>query len=494
MTEQSAGTLSAPGTPAPGRTPAPDATNELWHIEQHGIEAIPGDERSGSARELFWVWLGGNVSLTYIIIGGALVSLGLGFWGAVAAIVLGNLLFLVVGLGGVAGPRAGTATMVVSRAAFGLRGNLLPTLLAWLTVVGWQAVFLVLSAFATFSLAGEIGIHTGTAVKLVLVAGLVLVTYGAAVLGHATILFLQKIFTYLLGAIMLGVAIQVALKANVHYQPKGLAASTKLATFCLGTMIVAALPLSLSNYPSDYSRYLPSDTPARAIVGWTVLGNLIPAIAISIVGVLAAGVADLGDPVAGLKPLLASWYFVPFLIVVIGGSITNNFLNTYTSGLTLLALGIRLPRWKTIIIDSVIATALSVYAIFFYDFTTAFTNFLALTLVWLVPWCAIFLVDGLMRRFRYRTDDLLASRGGRYWFAGGVNRAGAASFLVGALATFFTTNATKWQSPVSIHLLGGADLSIPVGMLVAGGLYFLLQRRSPAMVPDSEPVAAGQGA
>jgi nucleobase:cation symporter-1, NCS1 family len=471
---------------------AVDSGNELWRIEQHGIDAIPDDERSGRARDLFWVWLGGNVSLTYIIVGGALVGLGLGFWAAVAAIVLGNLLFVVVGLGGIAGPRAGTATMVVSRAAFGLRGNLVPTALGWLTVVGWQAVFLVLSAFAAFSLAGELGIQAGTGVKIVLLAVLVLLTYGAAVLGHATILFLQKIFTFLLGALMIGVAVQVAAKGHIHYAPKALAGSNELATFCIATIIVAALPLSLSNYPADYSRYLPRSTSARAIVGWTVLGNLIPAIAISIVGVLAASAADLTDPVGGLKPLLASWYFAPFLVVVIGGSVTNNFLNTYTSGLTLLALGIRLPRWKTIIIDCVIATAASVYAIFFYDFTTVFTEFLSLMIVWIAPWCAVFLVDAMMRRFRYDTSDLLATRGGRYWFAGGVNRAGFASFVLGAVATLLTTNAAKWQSPLSTHLLGGADLSIPVGMLVAGGAYYALRRRQPAL--RAETVSGGVGA
>jgi purine-cytosine permease-like protein len=332
----------------------------------------------------------------------------------------------------------------------------------------------------------------GTGVKAVLLVALVMLTYGAAVLGHATILFLQKIFTFLLGAIMIGVAIQVAAKGHIDYQPKAPAASSTLATFCLGTIIVAALPLSLSNYPADYSRYLPRATSARAIVGWTVLGNLIPAIAISIVGVLAASVADLADPVGGLKPLLASWYFAPFLVVVIGGSVTNNFLNTYTSGLTLLALGIRLPRWKTIIIDCVIATALSVYAIFFYDFTTAFTAFLSLMIIWLAPWCAVFLVDGMVRRFRYSASDLLAAKGGRYWFAGGVNRAGFTSFLIGAVATFLTTNATKWQSPLSTHLLGGADLSIPVGMVVAGGAYYALARRALAL--GTEPLAEGAGA
>jgi NCS1 nucleoside transporter family len=478
----------------PSATVRDDNGNELWRIEQHGIDAIPDSERKGTARELFWVWLGGNVSVTYLIIGASLVGLGLGFWAAVGAILLGNLFYVVVGLGGITGPRTGTATMVVSRAAFGQRGNLVPTALGWLTVVGWQAVFLVLSALAAFSLAEQAGIHATTAVKVVLLAALVLLTYGAAILGHATILFLQKVFSILLGVIMVGVAIQVAAKGHLHYAPKPLGASTKLAVFCLGTMIVAALPLSLSNYPADYSRYLPRDTSPRAIVGWTVLGNLIPAVGIAVIGVLAASVADLSDPVGGLKPLLASWYFVPFLVVAIGGSVTNNFLNTYTSGLTLLALGVKLPRWKTIIIDCVIASALSVYAIFFYDFTTAFTEFLSLTLVWLAPWCAVFLVDALLRRFRYSTPDLLVHRGGRYWFTGGVNRAAFASFAVGAVATFFTTNAAKWHSPLSTHVLGGADLSIPAGMLVAGATYYVLASRQPAKSSDRELATEAVGA
>jgi hypothetical protein len=55
------------------------------------------------------------------------------------------------------------------------------------------------------------------------------------------------------------------------------------------------------------------------------------------------------------------------------------------------------------------------------------------------------------------------------------------------VATFFTTNAVRWQSPLSTHVLGGADLSIPVGMLVAGGAYYVLARREPAQ--QAAPVA-----
>lgn len=82
-----------------------------------------------------------------------------------------------------------------------------------------------------------------------------------------------------------------------------------------------------------------------------------------------------------------------------------------------------------------------------------------------------------MRRFEYSTPDLMRTDGGRYWFSGGVHRAAIVSFLLGAVATFFTTNAAKWQSPVCTHLLGGADISIPVGMIVAGGTYYLLRRK-----------------
>ncbi|MEA2444577.1 MAG: nucleobase:cation symporter, family, partial [Thermoleophilales bacterium] len=161
-------------------------------------------------------------------------------------------------------------------------------------------------------------------------------------------------------------------------------------------------------------------------------------------------------------------------------------------GLTLLALGIKLPRWKTIIIDCVIATALSVYAIFYKDFTTAFTEFLSLMIIWIAPWCAVFLVDAILRRFQYSTSDLLAAQGGSYWYSKGVNRAGFASFLLGAVATFFTTNAVRWQSPLSTDVLGGADLSIPVGMLVAGGAYYVLRRRQ--LAAQVEPVADRVGA
>jgi nucleobase:cation symporter-1, NCS1 family len=467
---------------APPTGPLPDA-DALWKVEQHGINAIPEADRHGHPRELFWVWMGANLILTYIITGAVLVTLGLNAWQAIAAIVLGNSFYVLVGLGGIPGPRAGTATMVISRAAFGLRGNRAPTLLSWLTVVGWEAVNLVLGAFALFALADQVGISTTTPVKALLLAALTLVTYVVAVLGHATIVFLQKVFTYALGILMIGVFVQVLPHARWGHGGGG----ATLGTFLLGVMIVAALPLSWTNYPADYTRYMRPSTSARAIVGWTMVGAIVPAVLISLVGFMAATAADLSDPIGGLKPLLSSWYFIPFLIVVVGGSITNNFLNTYSSGLNLLALGVRTDRWKTIPIDGALATAASIYAIFFHDFTSTFIEFLSLMIIWIAPWCGVYLVDAWLRGGSYDTRALLRERGG------GIGRPAAVAWVLGMIGAAALTNSTRWQSPLSTHVLGGADLSIVAGLLVAGGVYHRLQlrvRTAPAAAVEAEPLAA----
>jgi NCS1 family nucleobase:cation symporter-1 len=469
--------------------PAPDAT---WRIEQHGINVIPERDRHGHPRELFSVWLAANVVLTYIISGALLILFGLSFWQAVLAVLLGNVLYVLVGLCGVPGPRTGTATMVISRASFGLRGNYGPAFLAWLTAVGWQAVNLVLGAFALFALADEIGITPTNTVKGILLGVLTLVTYVVAILGHATIVSLQRWLTVVLGALMIGVAVQVIPDADFGFPGGELAASNTLATFILGVILVAALPLSWVNYAADYTRYLPRDSSGKAITFWSSLGGAIPAVGIALVGIMAATAADLTDPVGGFEPLLASWYFVPFLIVVVGGSIANNFLNTYTSGLTLLALGVPVRRWKTIPIDGVLATAASVYAIFFHDFTQTFIEFLALMIIWLAPWCAIYLVDAWITRATYEPEDLLRTKGGRYWFRNGFNSPALLAWVAGMGAAALLTNSTRLQSPVATDLLGGADLSIVTGLLVAGGLYYVARMREVRTAPHVAEVGGAK--
>jgi nucleobase:cation symporter-1, NCS1 family len=250
------------------------------------------------------------------------------------------------------------------------------------------------------------------------------------------------------------------------------------ASLCIAFTIVAALPVSYATYSADFTRYLPRSTSGKDITFWTFIGSFLPAVIITVIGYFAARVGNLTDPIGGFQPLLANWYFGLFLIAVIGGSITNNFLNTYSSGMSLLAMDLKVTRPVAIVIDAVLATAASAYAIFYYDFTIVFTAFLSLLVAWVAPWWAIYLVDAALRRANYQGTDLLSENGGAYQYNGGWHAAGYIAWICGVIAAVACTSAAVFTSPFAASVLGGADLSIVAGMVVSGVLYWLLTRNT----------------
>ena len=104
-------------------------------IEQHGIDFIPETDRGLKLRDLFMIWFGANVIYLYIVDGAIIVGFGLSFWPAMSVVLAANLLYVLLGLNSVAGPRAGTAMLTISRASFGIRGNSVPSFLSWFTAL-----------------------------------------------------------------------------------------------------------------------------------------------------------------------------------------------------------------------------------------------------------------------------------------------------------------------------------------------------------------------
>ena len=80
----------------------PQATN-TFAVEQKGIDLINESERHGKASDLFWMWLGSNLNIFYVVNGALIISFGLSFSQAVLAILLGNLAFFLVGLTSIQG-------------------------------------------------------------------------------------------------------------------------------------------------------------------------------------------------------------------------------------------------------------------------------------------------------------------------------------------------------------------------------------------------------
>ena len=72
------------------------------------------------------------------------------------------------------------------------------------------------------------------------------------------------------------------------------------------------------------------------------MGGFLPAVLLGGLGVLAGTVVDMTDPQTSLQTLLPSWFYPVFLLVIIIGTITNNVLTAYSTGLALQAVGIPL--------------------------------------------------------------------------------------------------------------------------------------------------------
>src|ERR1700742_575805 len=120
-------------------------------VEAGGIEAIPSSKRHGSPWQLLATWSAPNLEFATIFVGVIAVAFfGLGFWQAIAALVIGNALGAATqGVLSTWGPREGLAQLVLSRTAFGTRGNILPAgINALVAGIGWFAVNSVSGAFA----------------------------------------------------------------------------------------------------------------------------------------------------------------------------------------------------------------------------------------------------------------------------------------------------------------------------------------------------------
>ncbi|MEV6833401.1 cytosine permease [Streptomyces sp. NPDC051133] len=463
---------------ATGNTTGMTAASErAGGIEAHGIDHIPDSERRGRPRELFSVWAAANVNYLSLVVGGALVLMGLSLWQALAVIVVGNLFWLLTGLLAIPGPAAGAPSEVVTRAMYGVRGNRVNNAVTgWMISVCYFALNLAAAATAAFSLVARTGLPVNDAVKAVVVVLIAAVTLAISVYGHAAIVRLYVPITLALTVVFAVVAVAVVRHADFGYVPdRPLTGGGLWATVLAGVALMASGPLSYTT-SADFSRYLPRTTSARAVAAWTALGGFLPSVVVCGIGAVAATAVDMGDPESALQPLLPGWFRPVFLLALVLGTVALNALTAYSAGLALQAVGVRIRRSLSVLVDGTVSVALTLYALLVSDFLDTVGNVLQLTVVLLGPSTAVYATDILLRRNRY--DGLaLADETptGPFWYRGGVNRPGALALASGVTASALCVD-TVYTGPVAA-VLGGIDLALPAGLLVASAVYALLMRR-----------------
>lgn len=117
-------------------------------VEQHSIRPIPDGERRGSAKGLFGFWFSVNLTPLTVVVGAlGTTTLGLSFWIAGLAMVIGNLVGGVfMALHASQGPTLGVPQMLQSRAQFGAKGASLIVAVAAIMFMGFYISLLVIGA------------------------------------------------------------------------------------------------------------------------------------------------------------------------------------------------------------------------------------------------------------------------------------------------------------------------------------------------------------
>ena len=466
--------------------------NILNSIEPHGINFISENERHGNARSLFWPWAAGNVSLLALSYGAFFLDFGISFWQATWAAIIGTIgSFILVGVSSIAGKRANAPTMTLSRAAFGVKGNILPGLLSYLVFVGWETVLVSLATLAAqtvFARLGHINHNVAGILGFILAAGL---TVFGGVLGFHTIMRIQRWLT--LATIML-TAGYIALtihKVNWH-MVQSIHSGTK-AGF-IGAMIfgITGIGLGWVNSAADYSRYLPRNTSSGGVIFWTVFGSSIVPIILVIYGALLAGSsktlsnAIASDPIGALTTILPTWYLIPFAIVAILGLVGGAILDLYSSGITLVSIGLPVKRHVAAAIDATIMMVGTIYFVWIApNFSAPFQGFLITLGVPIAVWSTIFVADILMRRVDYAESELFSTTG-RY---GIYNFRSIGLVIFGTIVGWgFVTNTfaswLSWQGYFMGAIGGksgtwaGANVGVIVALVIGFVGHILLSRTS----------------
>jgi NCS1 family nucleobase:cation symporter-1 len=442
----------------------PAAADVFGKVETHGIEAIPAQERHGVPRELAFLWAGAFVNYASLFTASLLTTYyGLGVWDGLAATALGTIAAAVIlGLLSNTGPRSGQPQIVFTRRIFGLRGSYLGAALTLVLAVGWFAVDCVIAAQAGAQLLGG-GNRLMTFGLVLVIAG---VSVAVAIFGHQTIKVLE---TY--GAVtfaLLSAVLFLFLAPQFHWTFGPSASGPDyLGAFVLGFMTCFALVASWYPFASDYSRYLPSSSPTRAVTLWPVVGISVPMILLGLFGLLLptidAKLAASQGVLAVISAHAPTWVAIPFFLFIVVGEIWANYLDVYTAGLVTLAMGIRLKRWQTALGCGLLGTVLAAFAVLVTDFHVAYEDFLILTYLWAPAWAAVVLLSFFVFDGASRPGLALAA-----WLAGT-----AASLLFVNYVNLFGNLVARpsFFNDGLISALHGADLSGLVSVGVAAALY-----------------------
>ncbi len=451
-------------------------------VEQHGIDTIPAIDRTSSPKDLFRITFGGANTFATIILGTFPILLGLSFWQAVAAtllgVVVGGLILMPMSL---FGPITGTNNAVSSGAHFGVKGRLVGSFLSLLTAIAFYSISVWVSGDA---LLGAISRFFGIDTTSDLFRGLIYAIIGALVIivviyGYQFMLLVNKTVVVANTVLMLAgiIAFASIFSAGYNPGPDAYALGAFWPTFILSALIVMGNPISFGAFLGDWSRYIPEKTSRKSLMGW-VFGAQIMTLIPFLFGLTTTTlVKDPANYIVGLVEISPAWYALPLIVIAFLGGLSTGVTSLYGTGLDFSSVFPKLNRVQSSIFIGSLAFIFILVGRLVTDLLASINAFIGLIVIFTTPWMIIMMIGFYVRRGWYSPEDVQVfnkgKTGGIYWFSAGFNWRGLLAWIPSAiLGAMFCYYPPLLIGPWS-NAFSGIDVSVPVSIVSAAVLYIL---------------------
>ncbi len=456
-------------------------TAEL-RADVHSIEPIPERDKDSTGPQQMWIWAGANIAPINWALGALGIVLKLGLWETIAVIVLGNLVGCAIFAAfTVMGHKTGVNQMVLCRSAFGRRGAYLPSALMFLMTLGWIGVNTYFPVKIAVAILGQFGISDTWLTNLGVVTVVMVLQVLIGLYGFYAIRTFEKYTVPVTAAIMLLMSFLAWTRPGVVNWglTSSLPAGAHLAMLTLlTTAIGVGWGISWVTWASDYSRFVPRSVSSGSVFWYSYVGMFVPTVWLAILGATLASVTLDTDPAKMVSAVFGGVLSLLVLLMVLHGPIATNILNVYSAALAALSMGVRLSRTAMALVAGVVGYLVTIYFVFQPSFAKAFDNWMISLLLWMSPWAGVVLADFFIKRKGLIDVDELYREPERSAY-GDVNWGGIIAFVLGLAAGWSVEDGLvpALQGPIATKLLGGADLSWLVGIVVAGAAYLILSPR-----------------
>ncbi|HEY5833027.1 purine-cytosine permease family protein [Streptomyces sp.] len=468
----------------------PQPTRAQATVEWAGLEQVPPGERHGTPARVGVLWFAAQLVPTAFFLGalGSADYIGLSLGHAMAAIVLGTTVgALAPAALSITGARTGLPQLAYSRAVFG-GGTALVGLFAFGTSIAFIALGCILGAEA---LDVTFGLPFLPAVALVFACVAFVST-----LGYRIMHTVERLMAVVVGAGFLLLTVQVVRHAGDVHLHQTVHGGDAAGSFGLLAAASFSFAFAWAHNAADYCRYLPADVSGVRLFVWVWAGIVSACVWLEGLGLLAGSLLPDTSAMAAVNHLVGGGAQGRLVLVALClGVVANATVAQYSSGLQLMAAGVRLPRPMVTAMTGLVAFALTVY-LHQGNLADRFTNVIFLASYWVGPFVGILAVHWWRRRpGRARASANATGTGPRSSQYAAVT-AQVVGFLV-CLPFSNTTLGTELAAhnavlealfgSVARGLLHGADLAYPVGLVVGALVHLCLSRVRTERTPFTEP-------